>query len=53
MPNGLLDAASDLIEKELTLVGATAVEDKLQIGVGVFFKKLFWTKYWEISIFLV
>lgn len=35
--DALLDAASDLIEKELTLVGATAVEDKLQIGVGVFF----------------
>jgi phospholipid-translocating ATPase len=49
--DALLDAASDLIEKELTLVGATAVEDKLQIGVGVFL--FFGTKYWETSIFLV
>ncbi|CAM6040450.1 unnamed protein product [Sphagnum compactum] len=29
----LLDKASEMIEKELILVGATAVEDKLQIGV--------------------
>lgn len=29
----LLDKASDLIEKDLILVGATAVEDKLQQGV--------------------
>lgn len=30
----LLDKASDLIEKDLILVGATAVEDKLQQGVS-------------------
>lgn len=30
----LLDEASDLIEKDLILVGATAVEDKLQQGVS-------------------
>jgi phospholipid-translocating ATPase len=30
----LLDSASDLIEKDLILVGATAIEDKLQKGVG-------------------
>jgi phospholipid-translocating ATPase len=29
----LLEKASDMIEKDLFLVGATAVEDKLQIGV--------------------
>lgn len=29
----LLDSASDLIEKDLLLVGATAIEDKLQKGV--------------------
>ncbi|XP_057841905.1 probable phospholipid-transporting ATPase 4 isoform X2 [Cryptomeria japonica] len=29
----LLDSASDLIEKDLVLIGATAVEDKLQKGV--------------------
>lgn len=29
-----VDAASELIEKDLILVGATAVEDKLQKGVG-------------------
>jgi phospholipid-translocating ATPase len=56
--DALLDAASDLIEKELTLVGATAVEDKLQIGVGVFFFCFVFffgggTKYVETSIFLV
>jgi phospholipid-translocating ATPase len=56
--DALLDAASDLIEKELTLVGATAVEDKLQIGVIVFlfcFVLFFFfgTKYVETSIFLV
>ncbi|KAH9552613.1 hypothetical protein CY35_09G075500 [Sphagnum magellanicum] len=38
--DALLDAASDLIEKELTLVGATAVEDKLQIGVPECIDKL-------------
>ncbi|CAM6104300.1 unnamed protein product [Calypogeia fissa] len=31
--DALLDAASELIEKDLILVGATAVEDKLQEGV--------------------
>lgn len=31
----LLDKASDLIERDLFLVGATAVEDKLQQGVRV------------------
>lgn len=30
----LLDNASELIEKDLMLVGATAVEDKLQAGVS-------------------
>lgn len=32
--DNLLDKASDLIEKDLILVGATAVEDKLQQGVS-------------------
>jgi phospholipid-translocating ATPase len=32
----LLEKASDMIEKDLFLVGATAVEDKLQIGVSLF-----------------
>lgn len=31
--DGLLDKASELIERDLILVGATAVEDKLQQGV--------------------
>jgi phospholipid-transporting ATPase len=31
--DGKLDAAAEDIEKNLTLVGATAIEDKLQIGV--------------------
>jgi phospholipid-translocating ATPase len=31
--DALLDSASELIEKDLILVGATAVEDKLQEGV--------------------
>ncbi|KAG6541122.1 hypothetical protein Mapa_017493 [Marchantia paleacea] len=31
--DAMLDSASELIEKDLTLVGATAVEDKLQAGV--------------------
>lgn len=35
-----LEQASDMIEKELILVGATAVEDKLQKGVGLFFTVL-------------
>ena len=29
-----LDASYDVIEKNLTLLGATAIEDKLQDGVG-------------------
>lgn len=29
----MLERVSDLMERELTLVGATAVEDKLQTGV--------------------
>ena len=29
-----LDASYDIIEKNLTLLGATAIEDKLQDGVG-------------------
>eukprot|EP01018_Ginkgo_biloba_P004009 Gb_36858 [translate_table: standard] len=36
----LLDSASDLIEKDLILVGATAVEDKLQKGVPECIDKL-------------
>lgn len=28
-----MDAAAELVEKNLTLVGATAIEDKLQEGV--------------------
>lgn len=32
----LLERVSDLIEKDLILVGATAVEDKLQKGVSFF-----------------
>ena len=35
-----LDEASDMIEKELFLVGATAVEDKLQKGVSNWISKL-------------
>lgn len=31
--DAMLDAASEMIEKDLVLVGATAVEDKLQEGV--------------------
>ena len=31
----LLDEASELIERDLVLVGATAVEDKLQTGVSL------------------
>lgn len=30
----LIAEATEMIEKELTLLGATAVEDKLQNGVG-------------------
>jgi hypothetical protein len=30
-----LERVADLIERELILVGATAVEDKLQTGVGM------------------
>lgn len=30
----LIAEATEMIEKELTLLGATAVEDKLQSGVG-------------------
>ena len=30
----MLEQVSDMMERELTLVGATAVEDKLQNGVG-------------------
>lgn len=33
----LLEQASELIEKDLILVGATAVEDKLQAGVSFLF----------------
>jgi magnesium-transporting ATPase (P-type) len=29
----LLDAAADQVERELTLIGATAIEDRLQAGV--------------------
>lgn len=36
----LLDIASDLIEKDLILVGATAIEDKLQKGVPECIDKL-------------
>ena len=36
-----LDEASDLIERDLMLIGATAVEDKLQKGV----RRLFYTYY--------
>lgn len=32
--DAMLDSASELIEKDLILVGATAVEDKLQAGVS-------------------
>ena len=31
--DAMLERVSDLMERELTLVGATAVEDKLQNGV--------------------
>lgn len=33
----LLEHVADLMEKDLILVGATAVEDKLQEGVGFLF----------------
>lgn len=33
----MLERAADLMEKDLILVGATAVEDKLQPGVSVQF----------------
>lgn len=33
----MLEKASDSMERELILVGATAVEDKLQKGVGLLF----------------
>jgi phospholipid-translocating ATPase len=38
----LLEKASDMIEKDLFLVGATAVEDKLQIGVSVSSRVIEW-----------
>ena len=28
-----MDAVAEMIEKDLTLIGATAIEDKLQVGV--------------------
>lgn len=31
----LVDAAADIIEQKLTLIGATAVEDRLQQGVTI------------------
>lgn len=33
--DALIDAAADEIEKDLNLLGATAVEDKLQKGVNI------------------
>lgn len=33
--DSMLERVSDMMEKELILVGATAVEDKLQKGVGL------------------
>lgn len=38
--DAMLDSASEMIEKDLTLVGATAVEDKLQPGVCCLASKL-------------
>ena len=44
-----LDEASDLIERDLMLIGATAVEDKLQKGG----RRVFYTYYqnWLTNIF--
>lgn len=39
----LLERVADLMEKDLMLVGATAVEDKLQKGVSLLFPFLFRT----------
>lgn len=36
-----LESIAELIERDLTLIGATAVEDKLQQGV-TFLSRLFW-----------
>lgn len=35
--DALVDAAADKIERNLILLGATAVEDRLQKGVGISF----------------
>lgn len=37
--DALLDEIADKIERDLVLLGATAVEDKLQKGVGIKLKK--------------
>lgn len=41
--DALVDAAADKIERELILLGATAVEDRLQKGVGIKFRSSIFT----------
>jgi len=47
----MLDQVSDVMERELILVGATAVEDKLQKGVGCFVIYTVKIKYLLASLF--
>ena len=49
-----LDASYDVIEKNLTLLGATAIEDKLQDGVGQTIANLSTAgiKIWVRSLFI-
>ncbi|KAL2316148.1 Phospholipid-transporting ATPase [Schizosaccharomyces pombe] len=47
----LLDEAADLIEKDLEFAGATAIEDKLQVGVPESINSLFRAgiKFWMLT----
>lgn len=39
--DAMLDSAAELMERDLILVGATAIEDKLQLGVGLALQKIY------------
>jgi len=42
----LIDEITEQMERDLILLGATAVEDKLQNGVRLKVIKIFWTRIW-------
>lgn len=43
--DALVDEAADKIERDLILLGATAVEDKLQNGVSIQFSQIFYASF--------